>query len=283
MTANWDAVLANQHGVSYTPPQIITYLSVNGTGVDMWTGFPADIGRALDPTLFYWQPVGYPAATFPMGPSVDAGVTELVRQLTDVHPTGPIVLGGYSQGMLVVCIVWRDYILNPAGSLHHRLGDVIGIVGYGNPMRCPGIANGNVYAGQAIPADLDEQEAGGIAGPQCLTADQTPAFFMDFANDGDLYASAPVGSNPWANESNVGHDETLIYNIVQNFTVANVAAIVQEVIAVLTDPWDQVIPLIQAIYNGGLFFSMGANAPHYQYQTGPAIAWLGELAAAQAA
>lgn len=283
MTASWDDVLAHQSGVVHTVPPVITYLSVNGTGVDEWSGFPADIGRQLDTARFYWQPVGYPSATFPMGPSVNAGVAELVRLLTEVHTTGPIVLCGYSQGMLVVCTVWRDYFLNPAGSLHHRLGDVIGIIGYGNPMRCPGIANGNAYAGQALPAKLDGQTTGGIAGPDCLTAAQTPAFFLDFANDGDLYAGAPVGDNPWTAESNVGHDETLIYRIIQNFSLANIEAIVQTVLAVLTDPWDQVIPLVQAIYNGGLFFSMGMNAPHYRYDIGPAVTWLNQLAAAQAA
>lgn len=254
-----------------------TYFSVNGTGVDYNTGFPADIGRALNPSQWYWQPVAYPAATFPMGPSVDAGVAELVR-LISITP-GKFAIGSYSQGSLVSCKVWRDHILNPNGDLHHRLPDMIGHVTYGNPMRCPGIANGNAYAGQALPAKLDGQTTGGIAGPDCLTAEQTPDFMLDFANDGDLYASAPVGANPWTAESNAGHDETMIYNIVQNFNLANVAAIVEEVIKVLLDPWTEVVPLVEALYNGGLFFAMGMNAPHYLYSTDAAIQWLNGLTA----
>jgi len=272
MTYDWLQLQCALDGVAV--PDRITYLSVNGTGVDMWTGFPADIGRALDDERFYWQPIGYPGATFPMGPSVDAGVTELLNQI-NLHP-GQLVLCGYSQGALVVAKAWRDHILN--GSLNHRLPDVIGIITFGDPMRCPGIANGNVFAGQGLPQDLDGQTTGGIAGPDCLTPDETPTFFLSFANDGDLYACAPVGADPWHNESAAGADETLIYNIVQNATVADVQAIAEEVLQVIEKPWTQVVPLVGAIYNGGLFFSLGANAAHYTYKIDAAVAWLNQLA-----
>ena len=146
------------------------------------------------------------------------------------------MLCGYSQGALVVAKTWRDHILN--GSLNHRLSDVSGVITFGDPMRCPGIANGNVFAGQALPKDLDGQTTGGIAGPDCLTPDETPHFYLSFANDGDLYASAPVGADPWHNEAPAGADETLIYNIVQNATVADVEAIAEEVLQVITKPLD---------------------------------------------
>ena len=54
-----------------------TILTWQGTGADMWTGFPAQTASAAqqaNPNVFYWQPVGnWPAATYPMGPSVAAG------------------------------------------------------------------------------------------------------------------------------------------------------------------------------------------------------------------
>jgi hypothetical protein len=274
MSYDWLSVQNALDGVSTDPR--ITYLSVNGTGVDLWTGFPADIGRALDDEKYLWQPIGYPGDTFPMGPSVQAGVTELVNQI-NLHP-GQFVLCGYSQGAIVTSKVWRDFILNPNGSLHNRLPDVVGHITFGNPMRSPGIANGNVYAGQPLPALSDGVITGGIAGPDCLTADQTPAFMLDFAHDGDMYASCPVGPNPWNAEQQVGYDETLIYNIIQNITVADVMAVAEEVLKVMFDPWTEVVPLVEAIYNAGLFFAQGMNSPHFTYDTGPAIAWLDELA-----
>jgi hypothetical protein len=182
-----------------------------------------------------------------MGPSVDAGVRELLNQI-NLHP-GQLVLCGYSQGALVVAKAWRDHILN--GSLNHRLPDVIGIITFGDPMRCPGVANGNVFAGQGLPKDSDGQTTGGVAGPDCLTPDETPTFFLSFANDGDLYASAPVGDDPWHNESAAGADETLIYNIVQNATVANVQAIAEGVLKVIEKPWTQVVPLVRPSTTAG--------------------------------
>jgi len=153
------------------------------------------------------------AATFPMGPSVQAARAELVSQMNR-YPRR-IVLSGYSQGALVTGIAWRDDILDPSGKLHARLADVVAIINFGDPMRCPGIANGNTYAGQPLPKKLDGFTAGGIAGPGNLTRDQTPELLLSFANDGDLYACAPTGDHPWDHETEVGHDERIIFDTVQ--------------------------------------------------------------------
>lgn len=280
MSFDWLQVQNALDGVATDPR--ITFFTVNGTGVDCWTGFPADIGRQLDDEKWYWQPCAYPAATFPMGPSVQAGVNELVNQINQ-HP-GKFVLSGYSQGAIVTSTVWRDYLLNPNGALNKagRLKDCIGIVNFGDPLRCPGIANGNAYAGQPLPAELDGTTTGGIAGPDCLTPEQTPSFFMNFANDGDMYACCPVGPNPWNAEQQVGYDETLIYSIIQNITVSDVVAVIAEVFKVIFDPWTELVPLIEAIYNAGLFFAQGMSSPHFTYQTDAAVRWLNELASSHA-
>lgn len=269
------------------PPERIKLHTVNGTAVGPDVGFPADLARAVSDERFEWVWDEYPSATFPMGPSVNAGVATLIANI-NAHE-GPTVLAGYSQGAIIACLVWRDHILNPAGELHHRLNDILGVITYGNPMRSPGVAYGNVYGGQPIPGKLDGQVTGGIAGPDCLTAEQClfPAghpkagrhAVIDFANPGDLYAAAPVGDSPWTKQTAVGHDETLIYRIIQNASLANVEGIAAEVIKVISDPWEQVIPLVEAIYNGGLFFALGMNAPHYQYNIDAAARWLNELVA----
>ena len=272
MTYDWLQLQCALDGVAV--PDRITYLSVNGTGVDMWTGFPADIGRALDDERFYWQPIGYPGATFPMGPSVDAGVTELLNQI-NLHP-GQLVLCGYSQGALVVAKAWRDHILN--GSLNHRLPDVIGIITFGDPMRCPGIANGNVFAGQGLPQDLDGQTTGGIAGPDCLTPDEHPDLPPEFRQ-----RRRPL-------RLRAGRCRSVAQRIRgrrrRNPDLQHRAerdrrrrpGDRREVLQVIEKPWTQVVPLVEAIYNGGLFFSLGANAAHYTYKIDAAVAWLNQLA-----
>jgi hypothetical protein len=274
----WPQIRAVKEGVFWVPAG--TLFTVNGTGVPdpFGPGFAGDLGRALGETadgMWVWQPIGYPAATFPMGPSVRAGRAELCAQI-DRYP-GRIALSGYSQGAMVVDVVWRDDILDPAGSLHHRLDDVVAIVNFGDPMRCPGIANGNTFAGQPLPHNLDGFTTGGIAGPGNLTAEQTPEFLLSFANDGDLYASAPTGLDPWQHETDVGHDERIIFDIVQDASAAAVLAIAAEVGEVLEKPLQQVLPLVQAITNGALFAGQGVQAPHWRYDIGPALRYLTEL------
>lgn len=278
-----NAALQERLGVTTASADRITYLSVNGTGVDMWTGYPADIGRALNPDKYYWQPIGYPAATFPMQPSVDEGVAELVNQIrgrkndATVGTGSKFVLCGYSQGGLIVSIVWRDHILNPSGDLHDRIDDCLGVITYGNPMRAPGIANGNVYAGQAIPAASEGSTTGGIAAEEDLHPSEVPDHFLDFANDGDLYAACPVGDDPWNNLSGIGRNENLVYDIIQGFDWNDFVAIVNKVLELLSNPWNEVIPLVYAVYNGGLFFALGMNSPHYTYNIDAAVRWLAEL------
>ena len=242
-----------------------TIFTVNGTGspdpINGW-GFSSELAHTLDDELYYWQPIGYPAATFPMGPSVQVGRQELVNQI-NLHP-GKFAMSGYSQGALVTDFVWRDDILNPSGVLNHRLQDVIGIVNFGDPMRCPGICNGNLRAGFAIPKAVDGYTTGGIAGTNDLQPIHTPDFLLSCNNDGDLYGAAPVGDTPWIKQNPVGHDETLIFDLVQNFNGENVLAFTEEVAAILTGP-DHDIAVVEAIMNGGLFVLQGFG-PHGDYE-----------------
>jgi hypothetical protein len=78
-----------------------------------------------------------------------------------------------------------------------------------------------------------------------------------------------VGSNPWTAEAATGVVETNIYNIVQNVTVADIFQIILEVIGVIATAGLELIPIIEAIINGGLFVQAGPNAPHYTYDIAP--------------
>jgi len=282
------------------------YCSVNGTGIPdpFGPGFAADIGRMLTnpwnniSTQFYgdaahraygldiiWQPIGYPAAVFPMNPSVEAGVGEISRQVT-LHeqngtnvPGDSLTIGGYSQGALVTDVFWRDLVLNPAGPHHNRLEDITvrgGIINFGDPMHCPGISNGNIVAGIPVAKTLDGVIPGGIAGPTCLTPEQTPDCLLSINLDGDLYGSAPVGppagtlvtdgGAPWVNEPLVGQIETRIYNFIESSSlVEGIMAVAEGVAQEFEYPLSNTIALCHAIFNGMTFALAGTNAPHWQY------------------
>lgn len=300
MSWDWLQLECQLNGTA--PPARHVAITVNGTGVPdpFGPGFAGALGSRLNDEEWFWAPAGYPAETLNMEASVEVGIEEVVRLvllyfagahlITGGVASGKLALFGYSQGAMVIDRVWRDEILNPAGRLHDRLGDVVAIVNFGDPMHCPGISNGNVRAGFPLPKDLDGAPVGGIAGPDDLTPEQTPAFLMSCNNDGDLYGAAPVGLTPWTQQTGVGHDELLIFNIIQKFDVPNVLAIVQEVMAALvevaadvTDPvkfigdslaallgkglavQSHVVALVQALLNGGLFFVVNAQGPHQDY------------------
>lgn len=258
------------------------FVSVNGTGVPdpFGPGFSGDIGRSFGnpwnnifsqlwgaefANKYFWQPIGYPAAVFPMGSSINQGVDEVVRQIQMRDRGTKLAMSGYSQGAIVINKVWRDEILATGGRLYDRLDDVVAIVNFGDPMRCPGIANGNTVAGLPQPALLDGVITGGIAGPNCLTKDETPSFLLSCALDGDMYACCPVGDDPWNNQAHTGAIETLIYNLILEPGFDDVIAIAEEVMKIFSDPIEEIIAIVQAIWNAGSFFFQGVNAPHWKY------------------
>ncbi|OBA72615.1 hypothetical protein A5641_08110 [Mycobacterium sp. 1554424.7] len=273
-------------------PHIV--MTVSGTGVDMWNTAPpqpAGVAAALaaaSPDLFYWQPVGnYPASVFPMGPSVDAGVAELNRLCTQInppdgapsYPENSIILLGYSQGAIVVC-----QFLHTIAWLNPQIANRIVAVGvWGNPLRLPGFASGNQFAGWPMPANVDGVVTGGVAGPACMRPEDvaphllTPVrhFWGDFVNTigvgNDIYTDAPVGPDPWTAEAGPGVIETQIYNIVQNANSPNIFAILRDALKLVNPATsvEEIIYITEAIYNGGMFWAAGPNASHYTYDTTP--------------
>jgi hypothetical protein len=257
-----------------------TLFTVDGTGYPgapfapwPYAGFASDIAWGLMTVadgMWLWNFIEYPAAISPMQGSVNIGRANLISSIQSTPVGWPIVLSGYSQGAMVVDQCWVGDFLASDGVLHNRLDDVQAIFNYGDPQRCPGVANGNLLAGIPIPGEADSQVTGGIAGEADLTADQTPDFFYSTALPGDLYASCPVGSNPWSKESKVGRVETNIFQIVQQASVLDVASLAKD----LFTP----IATVEAIINGMVFASAGVNAPHWQYggYVGAAVEWMVE-------
>lgn len=242
------------------PPGVHTLYNACGTGGTWNVDFTAEIANEVNGKGYYWQGVSYPAATFPMGPSVKQGVEEMVRLIA--QKPGTFALIGYSQGAIVTCKLWRDEIMNPNGRLHDRLGDIFAHVTFGNPMRCPGIANGNGLAKLPPPENEFGYLTGGIAGPDDLTPWQTMGWHMDFAHNGDLYATCPTGPDPWSNEAPPGEMQTGVYKMVQG-ELAGDESIMQQVGEILTDPLGEMVPLIMAIADGIQF---AANAGTHGYE-----------------
>ncbi|AEK09436.1 lysin B [Mycobacterium phage LittleE] len=277
----WPEIRAMLNGEFYVPAG--TIITANGTGVPdgAGPGFGADLARELERVaegMWVWKWINYPAAVFPMRPSINAlhlALKEMIRATP-----GKLVLSAYSQSAVAFAYVWRDDILNPDGELHDRLDDIVAVILYGNPVRAPGIAYGNELGGQSAPGKLNGHVTGGIAGPDCLRPEECVhpvtgrRIVLDFANAGDLYAAAPVGAEPWVKETEVGHNETLIYEAVMDFNGRDILAFAKEIAQILTMPLSQVIPLVQAIINGLTFLAQGPRAPHWTYGIAPAVDYL---------
>lgn len=241
-----------------------TLFTCAGTYADMWTGYPADVARAVE-DVWYFQPVHYPAAVFPMGPSVDTGRAELCRLIRE--KPGKIALAGYSQGAMVISAAWKHDILSPRGILHDRLADVVAAVTWGNPCREAGVAHGNSRAGIPIP------EGRGIASDRL---ENTPQWWLDFAhgsNSGmgqDIYTATP--DNPDAAE----HME-MVFRLVQGapgWWGPN--SIFEQVAEIVMDPGREIPAVIKAVWEGGMFVLAGdfPTAPHCNYDLRPAVEFL---------
>jgi len=271
-----------RHDRSVSGELPIILLCWQGTGSDMWNTTPPQpasvasvVAQAL-PNIFYFQPIGnWPAQLYPMGPSVDEGYNEGVRLATKVHPNNLLFPFGYSQGAICASHFLRNFII--PNNLQNR---VAGGITFGNPCRSPGIANGNAWADWPMPGNIDGFVTGGISGPDCLTAAQTPSWWLDFVNtttsdhgETDLYANCPVGTDPWTAEAPPGKVGTSIYNVVQQATVLDVVAVAA----------DLAVPIgtVEEIVNGFEFLAAQGAADHYTYPIQPAIDYLTNVIAPQ--
>ncbi|QFG08419.1 lysin B [Mycobacterium phage Guanica15] len=167
-------------------------LTAQGTGVDMYTGYPHDLGVILrDEGLVELQPIGkYPAKTWPMGPSVKIGVDEGVNLvlLAEARPAALVpdgyLVAGYSQGAWLVSDLLDEFRTGRLKHLRHKL---IGGVTFGNPRRA-----------------LDDRGGRGIADKLIV---DTPEFWVDEFDPGDIYANVP--------NNDVGEDMTAIFKLVR--------------------------------------------------------------------
>lgn len=254
--------LVNADGTDNPNDHRPVLFTVAGTYADMWSGYPADTARAVE-DLAYWQPIDYPATPFPMWPSIMTGYEELVAEVLKymgLNPNRDIWLAGYSQGAIVVALVWVREFVNPNGRLHRFLSNVKKAVTWGNPCRELGKANGNVRVGWPVP------QGQGILEHRIVG---TPDWWCDFAHGAnsqwgrDMYTDTSVDAT--------GADETAVCDIIMQETLfGGPIALLKQVLSIPNNPITNLVDAFKALVQAGMFFG-GGTGPHVDYDIQPAI------------
>lgn len=250
-------------------PKVIGF-SVEGHMSDMWHGPVADTFTQLGSEgRLHHQPTGYNNGAIPFDNG--SGTNELARFYSSTvlddgtpFPAGTkSVLGGYSQGMIVV----TDFIVNylqPGQQLAWRAPDILGLLAYGNPCRSKGSAApwSRAQAGPVANTGLDPLVRLDLLGI-------TPPFpVMDVYRKGDIFAD---------NEPTVeGQIKAAIYQAVARGDLfSNPTSVVAQVANAFKVPLDYVWGAFEAIISGIGFLATGDNNPHYSpYDIGGGLTWL---------
>lgn len=249
------------------PPKIDArpvLFTVCGTGVPWWVGPDADTARAVE-HKYRWQPVGYPAAPLPMGPSIAAGRAELATQL-EKHRTQVIrygaALAGYSQGAIVVSETWEQDIKPEDGRLRWVYPHLTKAVTWGNPCREKGKVWRDVGAPPSPPGHQGVTE-------QLMT--NTPDWWRNYAHQGDLYADVP------ADES--GEDRTAIWKIIRSGDMfKGPDSLLRQVLELTGAVQDastlaETTGMFKAMMDALIFFGK-QTGPHINYSTAEAVNYL---------
>lgn len=241
-------------------------ITVCGTGVPWWVGPDADTARALEGEYF-WQPVGYPAAPFPMGKSITAAIDECHMQFNRTDPGFQhrariekygLALAGYSQGAVVISELWENHIKPEGGTLHWAKPYLTKAVTWGNPNR----ERGQVYPdyGGSPMASYSSQ------GVSSTGMRDTPDWWRNYAHTGDLYACAEPGD--------AQQDKNAIWQIVRDLDIfTGPDSLLAQVIELAALPIPRTIAAFQALIDAGMFF-IKQTGPHTNYGIQPAIDYL---------
>ena len=231
-------------------------VTAQGTGVDMWTGPPADAARNLEARgLCKWQPIGnYPARQFPMWSSIMMGVTEGNYQLSRFPGRRKYAIG-YSQGAAVIALMLKYGALGTE-NVDRRVALI------GNPMRELGKANGNLASGLPVPEG---------AGAMIDRLVDTPDWVGDFAHGAnsvfkrDLYTDTPMDKS--------GENIRAITKIVMgNDWWTGQDNIFEQLIELGLNPFTGAAAAFQSVVYAGMFFG-AQTGPHVNYELDPVINW----------
>lgn len=261
--------LATKYAIGYLKKEVFLplYFSAEGHMSDMWIGPMAWVGevlRAEGRALHF--PTYYDNRRMPF--HTITGIDEMGRRLGQTvqdngvkfPPGTPFVLGGFSEGAMVVYGCYHKY-LAPGCPLEWRRKDLRGVLSAGSPHREKGV----VAEWIPDPPAADHQ---GIGDDRWVN---TPWWWKEIARKGDLYTD---------NESSGDRAlfKTSVYKIVaQGKFSGGPAGFLARVIDLLS-PADDLIPLALAIYDGMRF--VGNMSPHGAYNMDPAVQFLRDRLAA---
>lgn len=239
-------------------------LTVCGTGVPWWVGPDADTARAVS-DKYFWQPVGYRAAPFPMASSIAEGRAEANFQLNRNEPgfqhrkrveNYGLVLAGYSQGAIITSELW-EYDIKPQNGIANWAKDhVLKAVAWGNPMR----EEGKAYPDPGAP--IAKPGSHGITGNLMV---DTPDWWRNYAHHGDLYTETQGES---------GEDETAIWQFIRGTKVfSGPDSLLAQFLELSQSPIAGATAAFMALIHAGMFFG-SQTGPHVNYNVGPAIDYL---------
>lgn len=136
------------------PPEPISIKALDGKTIQWDGSIPNDpFPRLLEPTLWNYERVQYPAQLLWAGMSVEAGVDYIISRVTQTPVGTPFAVGGYSQGAGVASRIYNEC---RQGRLADRRADLRAVVTFGNVMREQGhtFPNSSGYSGACdVPGD----------------------------------------------------------------------------------------------------------------------------------
>lgn len=172
-------------------------------GAELGVASPdAVVGYRVNPNLYNWVPVSYPAS-FPgaaanldnswqpsnisFADSVTLGSNAMIS-LIQATP-GTFALCGMSQGSMVISNVLKA--MQPGGVLAHRYNDCIGAVAFGNPMRRQGTGLPGIASTTGAGMFSSPNPVGAISG---LANVAVPDWWWEMNCPGDLFSDAPMSA-----------------------------------------------------------------------------------------
>lgn len=238
--------------------------TVCGTGVPWWVGPDADAARAVE-SRYRWQPTGYPARPFPMGPSIRAGKDELENQINrhrqQIERCGMALLG-YSQGAIVATELFSEQIRPIGGRLRWAYQHLTKACMWGNPCR----ERGKVWPDLGGPPSPHAH--GGVT-PNLLT--ETPSWWREYAHRGDLYTDVPPDES--------GENRTAIWQLIRDGDpLRGPDSLLRQFLelgGVVKDAHQivEATGMVKAMLDALVFFGQGTK-PHVNYSTAEAVAYL---------
>lgn len=236
--------------------------SVEGHLSNMFAGPVADTATQMETELrAHHQPIGYNNGKIPFD-NQDGVNTLAVLVGSGRMPNGvPFdddcdwYLEGFSQGMIVVCDFWANY-LQDGQPLAHRRKYLKGILAYGNP--CRKLGSVAPWAMQWVKNPdthgLDPLRRFGFDGVPDPNDMGIP--MVDVWREGDIFAQN--------GDDLKSQMKAAVYQAVaRGKFFGNPYTLASQVAAMFGEPFSHALAIVMAIFSGLTFVSKSANNPHY--------------------